>query len=198
MRSLQGERVLSRGGSAPSPAPLLRWRRSRAPQTRGNAAGSGAAGGAQLPRGWGPRAPDNEGGAAAAEQPAAASHAGEHQQQQHHQQQQQAEPRRRRRVVVVGGGWGGFGAALAAAKAGADVTLLDAADSPGGLSSAFVSQGGRVVEPGIKGFWRCYSNIDALLSKELGGSSPLTRYTRSGFWTPEGLEVRFDRSLTAV
>lgn len=56
-------------------------------------------------------------------------------------------------AVVVGGGWAGFGAALALAKAGAKVTLLDASENPGGLSSAFVSSGGQVVEPGIKGFW---------------------------------------------
>ena len=32
------------------------------------------------------------------------------------------------KVVVVGGGWSGCGAAIAAAKAGADVTLLERAD----------------------------------------------------------------------
>jgi hypothetical protein len=55
--------------------------------------------------------------------------------------------------VVVGGGWAGFGAALALAKAGAQVTLLDASANPGGLSSAFKTAGGQLVEPGIKGFW---------------------------------------------
>jgi len=57
--------------------------------------------------------------------------------------------------------------------------------------------GGRVVEPGIKGFWRCYANIQNLMATELrselasrGGGDPLTQYTRSGFWTPGGLEVR--------
>jgi protoporphyrinogen oxidase len=47
----------------------------------------------------------------------------------------------------------GFGSALALAKAGAEVTLLDAAESPGGLSSTFKSAKGQVVEPGVKGFW---------------------------------------------
>lgn len=47
----------------------------------------------------------------------------------------------KKRVVIVGGGWGGFGAALALAKAGAEVTLLDASENPGGLSSAFVTAG---------------------------------------------------------
>ncbi|GBF89848.1 amine oxidase [Raphidocelis subcapitata] len=195
MRSVQGGRGLTRGAGSCGAA-TGRWRSAPAgrPHTCRAAASGGEAGG--LPRGWGPRAPDNEGSApaAAAEAPSAAATATQPRpQQQRNQKRQQPEPRRRRRVVVVGGGWGGFGAALAAAKAGAEVTLLDASDSPGGLSSAFVSQGGRVVEPGIKGFWRCYSNIDALLTKELrgalGGGSPLTGYTRSGFWTPEGLEV---------
>jgi phytoene dehydrogenase-like protein len=54
---------------------------------------------------------------------------------------------------VVGGGWAGFAAALALAKAGAEVTLLDASENPGGLSSAFTTPGGQMVEPGIKGFW---------------------------------------------
>jgi phytoene dehydrogenase-like protein len=58
-----------------------------------------------------------------------------------------------KRAVVVGGGWAGFGAALALAKAGAHVTLLDASANPGGLSSAFQTAGGQLVEPGIKGFW---------------------------------------------
>jgi len=56
-----------------------------------------------------------------------------------------AQQHKGKRVVVVGAGWGGFGAALALAKAGARVTLLDASDSPGGLSSAFVT-------PGVCGF----------------------------------------------
>jgi hypothetical protein len=33
------------------------------------------------------------------------------------------------------------------------VTLLDASESPGGLSSAFATPGGQLVEPGVKGFW---------------------------------------------
>jgi hypothetical protein len=66
------------------------------------------------------------------------------------QQQPQQQPRK---AVVVGGGWAGFGAALALAKAGAEVTLLDASENPGGLSSARTTAGGHVVEPGIKGFW---------------------------------------------
>lgn len=59
----------------------------------------------------------------------------------------------RNKAVVVGGGWAGYAAALALAKAGAEVTLLDASENPGGLSSAFTTPGGQMVEPGIKGFW---------------------------------------------
>ncbi|KAF8062940.1 hypothetical protein HT031_003779 [Scenedesmus sp. PABB004] len=94
-----------------------------------------------------------------------------------------------RAAVVVGGGWAGFGAALALAKAGASVTLLDASESPGGLSSAATTPAGRVVEPGIKGFWYQYANIEALVA-ELGiAPSPFTPWTRSSFWSPAGLEV---------
>lgn len=57
----------------------------------------------------------------------------------------------RPKVVVVGGGWAGFGAAYAALQSGADVTVLDAAEQPGGLSSAWRTPGGQAVEPGIKG-----------------------------------------------
>lgn len=55
----------------------------------------------------------------------------------------------------MGGGWAGFAAALALAKAGGvEVTLLDASENPGGLSSAFTTPGGQIVlEAGIKGAW---------------------------------------------
>jgi hypothetical protein len=72
------------------------------------------------------------------------------------------------------------------------VTLLDASTTPGGLSSAFTSDSGEVVEPGIKGFWWGYSNIVSLVEEELnltGSSSPFTPFTRSSFWSPEGLQV---------
>lgn len=110
----------------------------------------------QLPPGWGPPpAGSSNGGAAgapgaapggapaaapapsaAAEPPRAESAAAASSAPQH-----PTDPGKKR-VVIIGAGWGGFGAALAAAKAGADVTVLDAAESPGGLSSAFVTPGG--------------------------------------------------------
>jgi NADPH-dependent 2,4-dienoyl-CoA reductase/sulfur reductase-like enzyme len=55
-------------------------------------------------------------------------------------------------VAVVGGGWAGFGATKALVDAGAEVVLLDASAQPGGLSSAFSTPQGRVIEPGIKGW----------------------------------------------
>lgn len=45
-----------------------------------------------------------------------------------------------RRAVVVGGGWAGFAAALALAKAGAQVILLDAADNPGARAHGRVAR----------------------------------------------------------
>ena len=84
-------------------------------------------------------------------------------------------------VVVVGGGWAGdcsclypanrsaastrlpgdhpalrfagFGAAKHLAETGYNVTLLDAAPNPGGLSAGWRTPQGRAVEAGIKGFW---------------------------------------------
>uniref|UniRef100_A0A383VMW8 Amine oxidase domain-containing protein n=1 Tax=Tetradesmus obliquus TaxID=3088 RepID=A0A383VMW8_TETOB len=135
--------------------------------------------------------------------PAPQSNSSQQQQQQQQQQQRQQQPNSWRqtstnttpsssssgkRAVVVGGGWAGFGAALALAKAGAQVTLLDASATPGGLSSAFQTPGGQLVEPGIKGFWYQYANIEALVA-ELGIPSPFTPFTRSSFWSPDGLQV---------
>lgn len=59
---------------------------------------------------------------------------------------------RKPRVVIVGGGWAGFGSAHALQQAGAEVVLLDAAATPGGLAASWKSAGGRTVEPGIKGW----------------------------------------------
>lgn len=88
--------------------------------------------------------------------------------------------------MVVGGGWAGFGAAKHLAEQGYAVTLLEASKNPGGLSGGFRTSSGKVVEAGMKGFWYQYANIFALL-KDLGGEWPLTDWTTSGFWSPEGL-----------
>ncbi|XP_057828630.1 uncharacterized protein LOC131039808 isoform X3 [Cryptomeria japonica] len=95
---------------------------------------------------------------------------------------------RKLRAVVVGGGWAGFGAAHTLAKAGVEVTLLDAALSPGGLSTGFRSAKGKPVEAGIKGFWWQYRNIFSLI-KELGISWPFTNWTRSSFYNASGIQV---------
>lgn len=92
-------------------------------------------------------------------------------------------------AVVVGGGWGGFGAAYALLQAGVKVTILDASETPGGLSAGWRTPGGRSVEAGIKGFWYQYSNINALVD-ELGIDTPFTEWTRSSFWAPDGLQVQ--------
>ncbi|KAG2487929.1 hypothetical protein HYH03_013509 [Edaphochlamys debaryana] len=93
------------------------------------------------------------------------------------------------KAVVIGAGWAGFGAASALQQAGCDVTILDAAPNPGGLSSAFKSANGRTVEPGIKGFWYQYSNIVSLVDT-LGVRDAFTPFTQSSFYSPAGLQVR--------
>ena len=55
-------------------------------------------------------------------------------------------------AIVVGGGWAGFGAAYALLTAGVKVTILDASQTPGGLSAGWRTAGGRSVEAGIKGY----------------------------------------------
>jgi uncharacterized protein with NAD-binding domain and iron-sulfur cluster len=83
--------------------------------------------------------------------------------------------------------WGGLGAAYALAQSGAQVTVLDTAMSPGGLA-AVSQRGGRTIEPGIKGFWRQYCNIDRLV-EDLGLSQVFTGWTSSSFYSPSGLQV---------
>ncbi|MDJ0719911.1 MAG: FAD-dependent oxidoreductase [Prochloraceae cyanobacterium] len=92
-----------------------------------------------------------------------------------------------KKVVVVGAGWAGLGAAYQLAKAGCDVTLLEAGPYPGGLVAGWKSEEGRSVEGGIHGFWYPYSNIFSLV-KELG-LDPFTPFTRSSQYSPAGLEV---------
>lgn len=65
-----------------------------------------------------------------------------------------------RHAVVVGGGWAGFGAAYALLKAGIKVTVLDASQTPGGLSAGWRTAGGRSVEAGIKGYSKLLSCVD--------------------------------------
>eukprot|EP00210_Caulerpa_lentillifera_P001559 g1497.t1 len=97
-----------------------------------------------------------------------------------------AAPDGKNKVVVIGGGWAGFGAAKHLCDQSYNVTLLDAASNPGGLSTGMRTPQGRSIEAGMKGFWYQYHNIFALV-KELGIDNPFTEFTRSGFWCPEGL-----------
>ena len=68
-------------------------------------------------------------------------------------------------AVVVGGGWAGFGAAYALLKAGVKVTILDASQTPGGLSSGWRTPGGRFVEAGIKGYSVMSTNSSCFCNK---------------------------------
>ena len=47
----------------------------------------------------------------------------------------------------------GFGAAKHLSEQGYNVTLLEAAPTPGGLATGFRTASGREVEAGMKGFW---------------------------------------------
>lgn len=89
----------------------------------------------------------------------------------------------RKKVVVIGGGWSGFGACLHLSRTeGVDVVLYDAAAEPG--TGLMKSEGGRDVEPGTRGFWYDYPNINALV--DTLGISPFTEYLTSGFWEKSG------------
>lgn len=92
----------------------------------------------------------------------------------------------KKKVIVVGGGFAGFGAMKHLAEQGYDVTLLDAAENPGGLASGWRTPQGRAVEAGTKGFWYQYHNIFAMV-KELGIEWPFTPFLNSGFWGKDGL-----------
>ena len=86
-----------------------------------------------------------------------------------------------KQVIVVGGGWAGFGAAKHLSEQGFSVTLLDAAENAGGVSTGWRTPSGRPVEAGTKGFWFDYPNTFNLL-RELDIEWPLTPFLTSGFW----------------
>ena len=93
----------------------------------------------------------------------------------------------RKKVVVVGGGWAGFAAAKhLSSQDNVEVILLDAQANPGGLSTSFMTEQGREVEAGVKGFWEDYPNINALCDElEI---QPFTEFLTSGFWKPDSGE----------
>ena len=87
----------------------------------------------------------------------------------------------------MGGGWAGFGAAWGLSKAGWDVTVIDAAPSPGGVAG----NRGTNIELGVKGCWSHYRNIERLLDTELGlpVSTVYNDYSETAFYSSRGLEV---------
>ena len=98
---------------------------------------------------------------------------------------------KRKKYIVVGAGWGGWGAAKALCESGidADVYILDALLDPTG-KTPYLSKTGKPVEPGTRGFWKDYPNINKLCA-ELGMSESdvFTEFTESSFYSPDGLEV---------
>ena len=92
-------------------------------------------------------------------------------------------------VAVVGAGWAGWGAAKSLCQAGFNVTLIDAVPDPAGLEISRIPSG-KPFDPGHKGFWIDYPNINDLL-KELSikEDDVFTPFTNSSFYSPFGLEA---------
>ena len=90
-------------------------------------------------------------------------------------------------VVVIGAGWAGWGAAKSLCQAGVRVTLIDGVNDPTG-STPITTPSGKPFEPGTRGFWKDYPNINAL-TEELELGSVFTEFTTSAFWSPDGLEA---------
>lgn len=92
-------------------------------------------------------------------------------------------------VVVVGAGFGGWGAAQALCENGCRVTLVDALADPSG-ATPMRTPSGKPFEPGTKGFWLDYPNINALVAGlGLEESQVFTEFTNSSFYSPRGLET---------
>ena len=87
------------------------------------------------------------------------------------------------KVAVIGAGWGGLGAAKALAENGCAVTLIDG----GNPLEAMKTPSGKPFEPGTRGFWKDYPNINAL-GDDLKLGDVYTPFTESSFFGPEGLE----------
>ena len=96
-----------------------------------------------------------------------------------------------KRVVVIGAGWGGLSCAHHLSKQGCEVTVIDAAERPGGLvSDSWLTPGGRRAEAGQHGFWDEYHNIYKLMdSIGLDRDAVLTGYAEQGQYSPAGLEA---------
>jgi uncharacterized protein with NAD-binding domain and iron-sulfur cluster len=93
-------------------------------------------------------------------------------------------------AVVIGAGFGGWGAAQALCEAGCRVTLLDTLADPSG-TTPITTPSGKPFEPGTKGFWLDYPNINYLVMQDLGlkEKDVFTKFTNSSFYSPRGLET---------
>ncbi len=100
----------------------------------------------------------------------------------------------KKKICIVGGGWGGWGAAKALCEATAnnpeyEIILLDALPDPTGITP-YLSQTGKPVEAGTRGFWMDYPNINDLCRQlNLNENDIFTPYTNSSFYSPDGLEA---------
>ena len=99
------------------------------------------------------------------------------------------EEKKRKKIVVVGAGWGGWGAAKALLESNeCEVILLDGLKDPTGKTGQKTASG-KPFESGVRGFWKDYPNINHLVSHtlELREDEVFTEFTRSSFFSPDGL-----------
>jgi uncharacterized protein with NAD-binding domain and iron-sulfur cluster len=117
-----------------------------------------------------------------------------------------AKPPPPKKYVIIGGGWAGWGAAKALCEGlpytiptteptdignyqYANITLIDALPDPTG-STPYLSQTGKPVEAGTRGFWKDYPNINKLCAQlDLKEEDVFTPFTNSSFYSPDGLEA---------
>jgi uncharacterized protein with NAD-binding domain and iron-sulfur cluster len=95
---------------------------------------------------------------------------------------------KKKKYVVVGAGWGGWGAAKALCQSQAEVILLDVLPDPTGRTQPYLSSTNKPVEPGTRGFWKDYPNINRLCD-ELQLRNVFTDFTGSSFYSPQGRET---------
>lgn len=95
----------------------------------------------------------------------------------------------RPKVAVVGAGWSGWAAAKALSENDCDVILLDGLPDPSG-EKPYLTPTGKPFEPGTRGFWKDYPNIESMLnSVGVPPKTVLTDFEPSSFFSPFGLEA---------